>query len=490
MLNIWIRDERGATLAYVALLMTAMLGVVGLSYDLGRHYILSSELQKAADAAAIAGAYQLDEFGDQDAVAARVQRAVITAPITENAQKLGAEAGIVEMRAPVLLATIPADDSLPITNANAGPPFRYVQVTTQAVVSNNLFGRLVGQPATITLERQAVARKGAAVCQVTALAVCNPLEAVNGSGAAFPASEYYSRQIIVRQIGNGNQSWAPGNFGFLDVPGFGNGAGGLAAALGSAGSPICFSTQVETEPGQTNGARNALNTRFDMYQNPFFRNANRDPRYPPAENVTKGYNTQTGGYCNNPAKATAAQPLIKGLPRDTNLLGALDFGRFGNGTWACADYWQTVHPTHASPAGCGGSPGTPTSAISRFEVYRHEIDNGIIPSGSGSGATAREAGTPQCATSANPPQSPVGGDLSTDRRVVTMAVLNCIEHDVRGASDVPVEVFLNGFLTEPVLQEPSNPANGDIVLEIVGSSIAGNGGVAPVRAKDWVELVR
>ena len=51
-----IKHEGGATLVYVALMIFVMLGVIGLSYDLGRHYILSSELQKAADAAAVAGA--------------------------------------------------------------------------------------------------------------------------------------------------------------------------------------------------------------------------------------------------------------------------------------------------------------------------------------------------------------------------------------------------------------------------------------------------
>ncbi len=492
-IEVWTHDKSGATLAYVALLMTAMLGVVGLSYDLGRHYILSSELQKAADASAIAGAYQLDEYGDPTAVATRVQRAVITAPITVNVQKLGAANGTVLMQTPTLLRSIPANDDLPITAANEGQPFRYVRVVTQAVVSNNVFARIVGQPATITLEREAVARKGAAVCQVTALAVCNPLEATNGPGADFPAADYYGRQIVVRQIGNGNQAWAPGNFGFLDVPGFGNGAGGLAAALGAAGSPICFSTEVETEPGQNNGARNALNTRFGMYQNPFFGNADRDPRYPPAENVTKGYNTAPGSHCNNPELATAAQPNIMGLPRDTNLLGATDFGRFGNGAWNCATYWNTVHPADPRPAGCGTVSGTPTSAISRFAVYRYEIDNGYLRANSGPPgppAAAFEQQTPKCNTSANPIRPPVAGDLSTDRRIVTMAVLNCVEHDIRGASSAPVEIFLNGFLTEPVLQEPSNPANGDVVLEVVGSNIAGNGGAAAVRARDWVEIVR
>ena len=493
MLKVWIHDREGATLAYIALLLTAMLGVVGLSYDLGRHYILSTELQKAADAAALAGAYQLDELGDQSLVVARVNTAVTTTRVTQNTQKLGATAGTVQMLAPQLLATIPASDDTPISGANSGPPYRFVRVITQATIANNLFGRIVGQPATITLQREAVARKGAAVCQVTPLAICNPLEATNGAGAEFPAADYYGRQIIVRQIGGGNQGWVPGNFGFLNVEGFGNGAKGLAAALSTDGSPECFGTQVETEPGQTNGARNGLNTRFGMYQNPGFKDDEDNVLFPPAENVIKGFNTQANNHCNNPQKAETSQTLIMGLPRDTDFTGPGDFRRFGNGQWNCATYWNTVHlPAHIRPSGCGSVSGTPTSAISRFEVYRYEIDNGYIPqgSGSGNGPNVRENGRPYCATNPNGPRAPVGGDLSTDRRVITMAVLNCVEHDVAGRSTVPVEVYLNGFLTEPVLQDPGNPDSGDIALEVVGSSITGNGGLAAVRSRDWVELVR
>lgn len=477
-----IKHEGGATLVYVALMIFVMLGVIGLSYDLGRHYILSSELQKAADAAAVAGAYQLDPDGDQAEVLTRVTAAVSGTPIASNSQKLGATDGTVGIAAINLLETIPGDDDAPIGAGNAGPPYNYVEVRTQGVISNNVFGRLVGQPDQITVEASAVARKGRAVCQITPLAVCNPAEATQGAGAAFNASDYYGKQILVRQHQGAGTQWAPGNFGFLDVPGFGSGAGGLADALGIGGAPICFGANVTTEPGQTNGARNALNTRFDMYENPFFGNADKDPNFPPAENVTKGYDTTAPNYCQKPTDANGdpAFPDFAKLPRDTDLSPT---NRFGNGVWPCAQYWQTVHPTDAAPAGCGSDPATPTSAITRFEVYRYEIDNGLIP-----GDTFGEDGRPQCSTS--PPQVPVAGDLSTDRRIVTMAVINCLEHGVAGSITVPAEGYLNGFLTEPVNDIPSDPDRGDIILEVVGSSDNGAGGIAPVRSRDWVEVVR
>lgn len=473
-----LKHEGGATLVYVALMIFVMLGVIGLSYDLGRHYILSSELQKAADAAAVAGAYQLDPDGDQTQVLTRVTAAVSGTPIAANSHKLGVTNGAVGIAAVNLLESIPADDDTAIGATNAGPPYNYVEVRTQGVVSNNIFGRLVGQPDQITIEASAVARKGRAVCQITPLAVCNPAEATGGAGAAFNAADYYGKQILVRQHQGAGTQWAPGNFGFLDVPGFGNGARGLADALGVAGAPICFGTNVTTEPGQTNGARAALNTRFDMYENPFFRNADRDPNFPPAENVTKGYDTTAGNYCQNPGNPP--QPDFLGLPRDDNLSST---NRFGNGFWSCALYWQTVHPTDPAPPGCGNDPAVSTNAISRFEVYRYEIDNNLIPDD-----TFGEDGIPQCSSSAPPVPTP--GDLSTDRRIITMAVINCLEHGVTGSITVPAEGYLNGFLTEPVNDNPSDPNRGDIILEVVGSSDNGAGGIAPVRSRDWVEVVR
>jgi hypothetical protein len=474
--------KTGSVLPFAALIMAALLGIVGLSFDLGRHYILSTELQKAADAAALAGAYQLDAYEPPATVLARVTAAVQGAPLVANSQKLGASPGAIVISSVTLLRSVPANDDTPIGSGDVGPPYNYVRVQTQAVTSNNIFGQVVGQPATITLQAEAVARKGRAVCQIPPLAVCNPAEAISGAGASFNPAAYFGRQILARAHGGGGTSWAPGNFGFLDVPGYGNGAGGLANALGTAAPNACFKTAVTTEPGQTNGARAALNTRFDMYENPFFKNSKNDPNFPPAQNVTKGYNTAAGNYCNSPQPADpATQPNFKKLPRDTDLSEA---NRFGNGQWMCAAYWQAVHPGVTAPAGCGNSPGSPTSSITRFEVYRYEIDNGLVPSG----ASGFENGQKSC--SSQPPKAPVNNDLSTDRRVITMAVINCLEHNIRGSSTVQPEAFLNGFLTEPVADSPSDPNRGDIVLEVIGSNVQGSGGLTPVRSRDWVELVR
>lgn len=65
-----LRGERGAVAAMAAVMLTGLVGMVGLSVDLGMLYVAKSELQNAADAAALAGADSLvGSNGSGEAVA-------------------------------------------------------------------------------------------------------------------------------------------------------------------------------------------------------------------------------------------------------------------------------------------------------------------------------------------------------------------------------------------------------------------------------------
>jgi Flp pilus assembly protein TadG len=54
-------DERGQVMVFVAILMTGLISVVGLVTDGGIVFSQRRDLQNAADAAALAGAMQIDE---------------------------------------------------------------------------------------------------------------------------------------------------------------------------------------------------------------------------------------------------------------------------------------------------------------------------------------------------------------------------------------------------------------------------------------------
>ncbi len=57
-----IRDARGAVAVYVAIAVPVLFGVGAMTLDIGRLITLHTELQAAADGAAIAGARELDRF--------------------------------------------------------------------------------------------------------------------------------------------------------------------------------------------------------------------------------------------------------------------------------------------------------------------------------------------------------------------------------------------------------------------------------------------
>src|SRR6266567_6543754 len=69
------RGERGSILAISALGMLAVLLAVGLGVDISRFYLAKTELQNAADAAALAGASALNSHatGISDALSRATQ---------------------------------------------------------------------------------------------------------------------------------------------------------------------------------------------------------------------------------------------------------------------------------------------------------------------------------------------------------------------------------------------------------------------------------
>ena len=59
-LSTFIKDQRGAVAIYVGVLLTVLMGVLVIVFDVGRLAVVRSQAQNAADAAAIAGAVHLD----------------------------------------------------------------------------------------------------------------------------------------------------------------------------------------------------------------------------------------------------------------------------------------------------------------------------------------------------------------------------------------------------------------------------------------------
>ncbi len=71
----WVSDERGSATVIVALSMTALIALLALGIDLGALFNARSEAQRAADAAALAGASAFLEYQQETARSVAVDRA-------------------------------------------------------------------------------------------------------------------------------------------------------------------------------------------------------------------------------------------------------------------------------------------------------------------------------------------------------------------------------------------------------------------------------
>lgn len=483
----------GAVLAWAAVTIPVLLGLGALVIDLSRLYSFQTQLQNAADAAALAAAAELD--GRASAIS-RADAALVA--ITQNDQAFAAAGrGSVAVSAHRYLSSLPASDADPITNAFATTDpatARFVEVTVAPAQMNFILPVVAGFTQA-TAGAAAVAGFRSTVCQFTPMFVCNPYEGTGTSIFSAANSPAELRRLYrLRMYGGGNAQYSAGNYGFLDAP-VGQGSSAIENAVAQARPPACFDQNgVNLRPGNPNSVRDGFNVRFDMY-NANLSKKKSDPNYRPARNVVKGYTYNGANGCNAGASTQAY-----GLPRDscfsTNTcaaIGTSGAGRVGAGDWDFVTYLERNHNRPASVTIAGTTYvinyTTRTFAPanlrpSRYQVYRWEIDTNRIPNVNGyNQPNTKEKGAPACYS---------GGSVSDtpDRRLLYVAVLDCQALTQQGlltggnsSGALPVTAFARMFLTEPVEQG----VNADIYAEF-------NGVVEPGKdddvIRDQVQLYR
>ncbi len=497
----FVRDDAGGVLAFWGVCLTVFLGLVALSFDVGRVAVTQTELQSFADHVALAAAGELD--GRSDAITRASEAAD---ELIADYQTFGSGghdlSGDTDFTL-TFLSSLPTDDNAATTAVTTNPArasFVRVDVNaeTVALTFGAAFAALSGQQAMDNVVgASATAGNTSYACDVAPMGVCLPNN--------WKADAHIGQMIQLRAGGNG-AAWTPGDFGFLDPskilvdtegPCKGLTGGNLDRCLIGAAGPItqCYSNRgVDIEPGQKTGNYEAaINTRFDMY-NSSMNGKKNDAAYAPAPNVIKGIVPSGGGSCigNN----EAVSPNTIGLPRDacfgTGNCNALNGGqgaRYGTGDWDRDTYFATNYSPFDGtvPAGIQGwldANAADPSAPTRYEVYRAEVAlPGAILSGAGSnGGPVAESGRPICNTKTNPA-------VDYSRRVIVVAGINCGAQNISGAaSDVTVTEYVKVFLTEPA----SNTGSGntfDIWGEVIGSAGA-NGGDASVDAGIFRNLVQ
>ena len=312
------QGERGSVLAMAALGMLSVLLAVGLGIDISRFYLAKTELQNAADAAALAGVSGLNSSP------AGITQATDRAVQAMNNYNFDQQA-VSFPRSNVLFAKNLEGPYVSEASAQTDPKdIRFVKVTTPpSPVAVSFAVGVLGSSKNLTAS-------ATAGFSVPINVFCNwlPVSVIDYDVPMVPGQTYTIR------AGSGNMA-SPGNYQILAVAG----SGGKDVRIGLAsGVDFCASAgatyAVDTKTGVTAGAvRQGINTRFDEYQtsqvNP--------EEMPPDTNIKENINytayragtpTQLPSHIGVPGRRVVIIPIVKYAEYDQGR-NEVKFNRFG-----------------------------------------------------------------------------------------------------------------------------------------------------------------
>ena len=489
-----IQSVSGAVAPTVALSLFGLIAAGGIAFDYARVASLDSELQGAADQAALAAASQLD--GTSTAITRATSAAQgLVVNLTRFAND-GASSGrtVTVPTANLTFYSAYNSDTDTGTVTTSATAARFVQVSVATREAVYALTPVVQMFRSGAIGGLATAGVGSSVCKVPPLMLCIPTE-------DFPSASDVGDGLRL-QPGPQTGAWAPGDYGYLD---FGNGASGLSTNLGANNETNgCFDNSggLQTEPGNKASVTKALNTRFDLYEPSAGACNATSGDYCPAENVGKDFakkeevefkNLSTSDPvpanpgCGATGGTGSSGPSVKvtdfeqysgakGFTRDTCHINGSCTSNFGDGTWDVAGYFAANHPSDPVPTG---------SAATRYSVYNWELaskaarlPSKLLNPGSsptvkvtGGGSKADYTYTNYCAYPQ--PKNGTGVAASTtqkDRRVLTVAAVDCT--DLNGKGAVKVKQWVDVFLVEPSADRSSPYATGksQIYVEIIGKA--------------------
>ncbi len=426
--ELW-QDDEGAVAPMVAMSLFALIAAGGIAFDYTRVAAMDTELQDAADQAALAAATQLD--GQSNAC---VRAAAAASSLLSNKTLFANEGsgmtvvvpttGVTNCTGNTAIKFYQSYDQVTDTPGTAATSDANAKVVIVSVTPRQAVYALTPIVAAFrsgSIAAQAVASLSSAICKQPPVMICNPAE--TSTNTSFDPSAYIGDGLKLTSVGSGSGAWSPGNFGYLDSQTGVNGAPDLREGLGwnTPAGNCTPSTGVNTKPGATVTVTDALNTRFDIYNTntscpsggscSASINSLKDVRRPANANNTgngcklhsQGWQLDTSGagYYGQTVPTTAADlpttttPSSMGHPRDechaVSSSGTCANGRIGDGKWDRDAYFRTNYVR--SVAGTGGAAGTywtsaqwqsntglsPTVATSasnyasRYNVYAWEI---------------------------------------------------------------------------------------------------------------------
>jgi Flp pilus assembly protein TadG len=522
------RNDSGAVAPTVALSLFGLIAAGGIAFDYARMASLDTELQNAADQAALAAATQLDGLTNARARATAAANQIVSNSTLFSNDSSGR---------PLAVATVAFcsayDDS--VANNPADPPSAPTGCTVATgdadakVAVVTMAGRsvsfaltpIVGAVSSGNLAAQAAATMESAICKVPPVMLCNPDEPVGNPDEML---DFNPPRGVGLKLVTGSAS-VPGNFGWLES-GLGNGAPALAGELGYNVplGPCQAITGVTTKTGMDTSVLNAFNTRFDIFANGNQTCPNQfGGTCSPSVNTRKDLvcDTNDGTSCKNKANwtpvtydppfsdqdgdpatpiaagaMTGSYPSIMGYPHDfchSGRQSQYTCGIVGNGDWDRDAYFKVNynwdHDQWVANTGLAED-------AARYDVYKWEIAH---PNGSGTmGINYPQAVGSQAAFSYPASGNGAGvGESSSqpDRRVIAVAVLNCRALTIHGKTEnVPVPSWLKVFLVEPAIKRGSGSDlytdTKDIYVEFIEKSKAQDDQFSEVVRRDVPYLIK
>lgn len=479
------KDEGGAVLIYVTLLILALVALLSLAIDGARVMYLNCNLQEIADAAALSGAKELD--GRADAIGRATEKSV-------NFLKNAPEWSDVEVGGGQIVSSGPGKPAFfksldPDVPALASKDAAFIRVTTVIRAVNLTFGKSLFAQQTAGTSAQATARSAFASCAAIQSFLCNPWEELQDPETTGGATKWQEKvspgQMFYLAGGTGG---AAGNWGLIDPPGgSGHNPHDQATFWAQVNPDTCSLKNAseitnKVDPGNSASKASAgMNVRFDNPGNGLNNTA--------APVVIDGWAKEAGGnacrnskiatemdaatgttfaqtdtnwqayqtYCNatSPQFGSCPLPRDRGLEPVNKANPALTRSGTGADPSDLDAYWKNHH-----------SGTRPAELNTRYKIYACEADPSSAAKCFGasgdftSNSVGKEHPNPQCKESATGTSS---------RRLIKVAIVDCDYWGIRGGStDLPITTLMaEFFMTEPAVTSETPSLDGRIYGELV-----------------------
>lgn len=490
-LSFW-RDERGAVAPLYAIALFGLVGMAGVGFDYSRLMAMDSELQNAADAAALAAATQLNGQTDAMNVAMTAANAAFATAASDyvNETRLSNvdDDGDGDTR-PITQLTFAFWESYDYAaDAPVGPldpasddgeDARFVQVTVNGREVFYALTPVIGAISSGDVTASAMATLEQATCDVVPMMFCAPNPDFGKTDADI------GKGMRLHMLPNATDAFTPGNFGFLDIEYDTNGNPNRRLGLNTQGG-VCVGGVVESDPGDRAAEVPPFNTRFDRYENSASGlNCASSGHFCAAENVRQSYvQRQTKNNSSTPSVDCEAAPTNSdpwetrpegGYPKESCI--ASGSCNFGDGVTE-ADWTPYMNRNHG-----GTSTSTVPSAgavATRLEMYQCERDGGhmdvvkVATDPPTQRANGRWDGVNYCSYPTPDPDNvftPDEGLNQKDRRVLTVAAVYCT--GLNGREPVKILRWVDIFLVDSA---NTSGADKEFMAELIGPAKPPGGG--------------